>query len=230
MDKSKHGGTRQGAGRPRGSGRYHEPTQPRRLPVSLIPHVDQLLASYRANNGLTVGRLEDAPGPLRANDNRADGATPRQLIYGEPAAAMAVRVTEQYAIEPTIKLNLPLYASRVAAGFPSPAADYVEGRIDLNTLLVKHPAATFLVRVQGDSMIGAGIHPHDILIVDRSITPSDGRIVIAVLSGELTVKRLQTRADHVTLLPENPAYEPIVVNDNNEFMIWGVVTNVIHPL
>ncbi len=126
--------------------------------------------------------------------------------------------------------SLPLYAARVAAGFPSPADDYIEGKLDLNQHLVKHPAATFFVRVEGDSMIGAGIHSGDILVVDRSLKPCHGKIVIAVLDGELTVKRLEQRKGVLRLLPENNSYQAIEITDAMDFTIWGVVTNVIHSL
>lgn len=126
--------------------------------------------------------------------------------------------------------RLPLYAARVAAGFPSPADDYIEGKLDLNEHLVKHPAATFFVRVEGDSMIGAGIHSGDILVVDRSLKPRHGKIVIAVLDGELTVKRLEQRKGVLRLLPENNSYPIVEITDAMDFLIWGVVTNVIHSL
>lgn len=125
---------------------------------------------------------------------------------------------------------LPLYAARVAAGFPSPADDYIEGKLDLNEHLVKRPAATFFVRVEGDSMIGAGIHSGDILVVDRSLKPCHGKIVIAVLDGELTVKRLEQRKGVLRLLPENNSFPVVEITDAMDFMIWGVVTNVIHSL
>jgi DNA polymerase V len=125
---------------------------------------------------------------------------------------------------------LPLFSGKVAAGFPSPADDYVEKSLDLNELLVKKPAATFFVRAQGESMLGAGIHPNDILVVDRSIDPVPGKIVICALNGELTVKRLQRDKGHWQLTAENPAYADIVLHDELEMVIWGVVTNVIHPL
>jgi DNA polymerase V len=127
-------------------------------------------------------------------------------------------------------LPLTLYATRVAAGFPSPADDYVEGQLDLNSHLIKHPAATFFVRVAGDSMIGAGIHSGDILVVDRALEPVDGKIVIAVLDGELTVKRLRRRDGVVCLVAENEHYPLIPINEDMDFMIWGVVTSVIHQL
>ena len=118
----------------------------------------------------------------------------------------------------------------VAAGFPSPAEDYIEGKLDLNRHLIKHPAATFFVRVSGDSMIDAGIHPGDILIVDRSLEPADKKVVIAVIDGELTVKRIRIKKGRIYLMPENEKYKPIEIEKEMNFDIWGVVTNVIHPL
>jgi DNA polymerase V len=118
----------------------------------------------------------------------------------------------------------------VSAGFPSPAEDYVEGKIDLNRHLIKNPAATFLVRVTGDSMIGAGIHSGDVLVVDRSLEPTQDRIVIAVINGELTVKRIYHERKRLYLMPENPNYPPILVDEGMELQVWGIVTNVIHPV
>lgn len=126
--------------------------------------------------------------------------------------------------------QLPLYACPVSAGFPSPAEDYLEGKLDLNQYLVQHPAATFFVRVTGDSMIGAGIHAGDILIVDRSLEARDGKVVIAVVNGELLVKRLRLEKRKIYLASENPDYPPLVITDVMDFEVWGVVTNVIHPL
>ncbi|MCD2453603.1 translesion error-prone DNA polymerase V autoproteolytic subunit [Methylicorpusculum oleiharenae] len=125
---------------------------------------------------------------------------------------------------------LPLFSGKVAAGFPSPADDYVEKTLDLNELLVQKPAATFFVRAEGESMLGAGIHPNDILVVDRSLEPVPGRIVICALNGELTVKRLERKNEHWQLKAENPNYPDIVIFDTLELVIWGVVTTVIHLL
>jgi len=125
---------------------------------------------------------------------------------------------------------IPLYQSHIRAGFPSPAEDYIEKTLDFNEYLVKHPAATFTVKVAGNSMTGAGIHNGDLLIVDRAITPAHNRIVIAVLDGELTVKRLVRQGQKVFLAAENPEYSPIEVPPESNFEIWGVVTNVIHPV
>lgn len=126
----------------------------------------------------------------------------------------------------TIFLNL--YSSSVQAGFPSPADDYVEKTLDLNDHLIDHPAATFFVRVSGDSMMGAGIHHDDILVVDRSLQPKDRDIIIAVLNGELTVKRLKVGEGGTILRPENPDYPDISIHEEMDFCIWGVVTSVIH--
>jgi DNA polymerase V len=123
-----------------------------------------------------------------------------------------------------------LLEATVPAGFPSPAADYEQDQLDLNKHLVSNPAATFFVRVTGDSMIGAGIHHNDLLVVDRSLEPRDKSVVIAVLNGELTVKRIRMRNGKITLEPENHNYFPQEVTADTEFEVWGVVTSVIHKL
>ena len=130
----------------------------------------------------------------------------------------------------TISRELPLFSARVPAGFPSPADDYIDRALDLNEHLIRHPAATFFVRVSGDSMVGAGIHPGDILVVDRAEEPSHGKIIIAALNGELTVKRLSRHHDRICLTPENPAYAPIEVTPEMQFEVWGVVVHVIHTV
>jgi DNA polymerase V len=122
-----------------------------------------------------------------------------------------------------------LVAGSVCAGFPSPAADYTDVPLDLNTHLVKHPAATFFVRCAGDSMINAGIYTGDTLIVDRSVRPVDGSVIIANLAGDFTVKRLKLQGSHALLVPENPKYKPINTQAfGDDFIVWGVVTYVIH--
>jgi DNA polymerase V len=122
----------------------------------------------------------------------------------------------------------PLMSDAVAAGFPSPAEQYVEGPLDLNELLVHRPAATFFVRAVGDSMIGVGIHPGDILVVDRSLEAVDRAVVIAAVNGELTVKLLRRDQRGVRLEAANPAYRPIVLLDDMDTRIFGVVTALIH--
>jgi DNA polymerase V len=116
----------------------------------------------------------------------------------------------------------------VSAGYPSPADDYLDGALDLNQHLIKHPTATFFVRVAGASMLEAGIHSGDVLIVDRALTPSDGSVVIAVVNGELTVKRLVKRHGQLLLMPENHQYPPLAITETTAFEVWGVVTYVIH--
>lgn len=128
------------------------------------------------------------------------------------------------------EFHLPIYSCTVQAGFPSPADDYMEGKLDLNEHLVKHPSATFFVRAAGYSMIKAGIHPGDILVVDRSLEAKHGKIVIAVVDGQLTVKRLHKSVQDTYLMPENEEFEPIRFEEDSEVVIWGVVTNVLHEV
>lgn len=128
------------------------------------------------------------------------------------------------------KESLPFYLATVSAGFPSPAEDYIEKNLDLNEYLIKHPSATFFVRADGNSMSNAGIHSGDILIVDRALEPADNKIIIAVLNGELTVKRIRKVKDACYLVPEHDEYEPIAVTEEMDFQVWGVVTHVIHSL
>ena len=168
------GGSRLGAGRPKGQGKYKEPTKPIRIPESMVENV---------------------------------------LAFIEHGSC-----------------NIPLYACSVEAGFPSPADDFIEGKLDLNQHLIKHPTATFFVRASGDSMLGAGIHSGDILIVDRSITPRHGKIVIAAIDGQLTVKRFHQSSQGTFLQPENTEYSTIKLEEGNDVVIWGVVTSVIHQL
>lgn len=126
------------------------------------------------------------------------------------------------------ELALPLYLAQVAAGFPSPAEDYIDKKLDLNEHLIRNPAATFFVRAAGDSMRDAGISAGDILVVDRSLEPRDGAIVIAALDGELTVKRLRKKGEGLFLVPDNPDYPAIAVGPDADLTVWGVVTYVIH--
>jgi DNA polymerase V len=127
-------------------------------------------------------------------------------------------------------LRLPLVAARISAGFPSGMEDFIERKIDLNETLVQHESATYFIRVQGDSMTGAGIQDGDILIVDRSLEPENGKIVIAVLNGELTVKRIRRRGGKIFLHPENPKYAAYEVTSDTAFEVWGVVRHVIHTV
>lgn len=126
--------------------------------------------------------------------------------------------------------GLPLYLSPVEAGFPSPAEDYVDRRLNLHEHLVRNETATFFLRAHGDSMLGAGIHSGDLLIVDRSLEASHNRVVIAAIDGELTVKRIVRRSGKILLVPENPDYPEIDITEREYVYIWGIVTYVIHKL
>lgn len=124
---------------------------------------------------------------------------------------------------------LPLYSSRVPAGFPSPAEDHLGDTLDLHTLLVQRPAATFFVRVSGDSLHGVGVHDGDILVVDRSLQPADGQVIIAILDGEMTVKILSRRNGRVRLLAANPRYPDFELAEGQQLEVWGVVTALVRP-
>lgn len=180
ISKPPRGGPRPGAGRPSG-----EPSKVIRLPVSLVPAVQALVASRELPAGATLPH---------------------------PSAAPSKR---------------PLFGHKVKAGFPSPADDYVEAFLDLNEHLIEHKEATFFVQASGDSMTGAGIQEGNLLVVDRALEAQHGDVVIAVIDGELTVKRLDKRRGRIRLIAENPAYEPIELKDGQELSIWGVVTSVI---
>jgi DNA polymerase V len=127
------------------------------------------------------------------------------------------------------ELNLPLFSARVQAGFPSPADDHLERSIDLNEELIQHPAATFFVRVKGESMHDAGIQSGDILVVDRSLAPTDRKIVVAMIDGEFTVKRFRNQDGRIFLEAANDQFPKIEVSGDQELVVWGVVSFVIHP-
>ena len=125
---------------------------------------------------------------------------------------------------------VPLFGCPVPAGFPSPADDHLDPSFDLTHFLFRNPASTFLARVSGDSMTGAGIHPGDLVAVDRALRPGHGSIVVAVVEGEHTIKRLQLRAGTPWLVAENARYPPLPVSPETGLVVWGVVTHVIHSL
>lgn len=169
-------------------------------------------------------------------------------VFGEPTVVL--RVPESW--EPNLKAALaarkqgipagamrpemdfpaplPLFAYRVPAGFPSPAEDYVEGKLDLNRYIVEHEAATFYIRVQGHSMTGAGILDGDVIAVDRALEPRHRDIVLAVIDGELTVKEFSNQNGQVQLLAHNPDFKPIEIRHGQELTIWGVVAGVVRKL
>lgn len=153
--------------------------------------------------------------------------------FGEETKAIRVPVDKIEIIYKFISnqcYRLPFYQHTISAGFPSPADDDIEEMLDLNELLIKRPSATFFLKVAGSSMIKAGIHHNDILIVDRSIAPAHGKIVIASVNGELTVKRLSIQGNKTELVAENDDYPSINITEEMELAFWGVVTNVIHSL
>lgn len=138
-----------------------------------------------------------------------------------------MKIADFYQFDPDSEIILPLYSTKVSAGFPSPADDFIEQKLDLNQHLIKNPAATFLVKVAGESMVDASIHPGDILVVDRSVDAIDGKIIIAILDGDFTVKRFKKTDDTLFLIPESTQFSPIEITDDMDFEVWGVVTNII---
>ena len=127
-------------------------------------------------------------------------------------------------------LDIPFYQSNVPAGFPSPAENFMDLDLNLQDYLVQNPSATFCVRVTGDSMQNAGIFSGDVMVVDRSLEPKNNTIVLAVLDGEFTVKRIQKKGEELFLKPENKDFKPIKVTEEMNFQVWGVVTHIIHKL
>lgn len=130
------------------------------------------------------------------------------------------------ALSETI-LELPVISSGISAGFPSPAMDFIDLTIDMNKHLIKHPSATFYGRVKGMSMKDAGIHDGDLLVIDKSLQPKNNKIAVCYIDGDFTVKRIKIENDCIWLIPENEIYKPIKVTNENDFVIWGIVTHVI---
>ena len=124
-------------------------------------------------------------------------------------------------------LKIPYVDSGVSAGFPSPAMDFIETSIDLNKALSENPQATFYIKVEGNSMIDAGIDDKDVLVVDRSLEPQNNKIAICFIDGAFTVKRIKLQKKELYLMPENPKYNPIKINEENQLIVWGIVTYVI---
>ncbi len=186
-----HGGARLGAGRPKGSGKYKEPTKAIRVPEGSISYIKEFLENYP--DVTQVGSTTSNASNLNNNSSNIT------------------------------RLEIPLFSSSVAAGYPSPAEDHVEDTLDLNEYMVQRPDSTFMLRVEGESMKNAGIMPNDILVVDRSLKATHKKIVIAAIDGELTVKRLYHRGGLVKLQPENPAYPEIELESEADLVIWGIV-------
>ena len=180
------------------------------------------------------------------------GRKPGTGKYGEPTIAVRVPESKKEVVQAFVSalavnsaaghpsamraaanpapFSAPLFAHGVHAGFPSPADDYVSEALDLNDHLIAHKEATFFLRAKGHSMTGAGIQDGDLLVVDRSLNPVNRNVVIAVVDGEFTVKRLHKRGGKIRLLAENPDFAPIELKDGQELQIWGVVTSVIHRM
>ena len=133
-------------------------------------------------------------------------------------------------VESHSALRVPMMAWSAACGFPSPAEDYVDRPLDFNELLIEHPAATFAIRIEGESMTGAGIFPGDIAVVDRAREPVNGSIVLALLDGAFTVKRYRIKDGAVVLQAENPAFADMALADGQSFEVWGVITRSIRML
>jgi DNA polymerase V len=133
-----------------------------------------------------------------------------------------------YAADLSTVLELPVALTAISAGFPSPAEDHLELKLDLNRELIRHPNATFYGRVKGSSMIDAGIAEGDILVIDKSLEPKDGDIAVCFLDGEFTVKRISKREEGLFLMPANNEFKPIRISEESDFQVWGIVTYVIH--
>lgn len=141
-----------------------------------------------------------------------------------------LKVKEVFSVSDEDGKEITIVYPKVSAGFPSPAEDFFQERLDLNSYLIKHPASTFFVKVEGDSMVDAGIYNNDLLIVDRSLTPKENSIVIAAVNGELTVKKLKRVNGKLCLIPENKFYPLIELKDETDLRIWGVVIYSIHKI
>ena len=146
-------------------------------------------------------------------------ANPNQFLKNESISIFRPEVGEE--------LFLPVLSAGISAGFPSPAMDFMDVSIDLNQLMIKHPSATFFGRVQGTSMLDAGISDGDLLVIDRSLSPANNKIAVCFIDGEFTIKRIQKEVDCCWLMPANEKYKPIKVTNDNDFLVWGIVTHVI---
>lgn len=136
-------------------------------------------------------------------------------------------ILDIFSADTETELILPFVSEGISAGFPSPALDFIDLSIDLNKHLIKHPSATFYGRVKGDSLKNAGIHNGDLLIIDRSLEPINGKIAVCYIDGEFTAKRIKIEKTIIWLIAENENYQPIKVTKENDFLIWGIVTHVI---
>ncbi len=145
----------------------------------------------------------------------------------QPLKLHSSKTIDIYSALTETELSLPFVSEGISAGFPSPALDFVEITIDLNKHLIKHPSATFYGRVKGLSLKNAGISDGDLLIIDRSLEPVNGKIAVCYINGEFTAKRIKQTVNELWLMPENDDYKPIKIEEENHLIIWGVVTHVI---
>lgn len=140
------------------------------------------------------------------------------------------KILDIYSALTDTELELPLVSDGISAGFPSPALDFVDLSIDLNKHLIKHPSSTFYGRVKGESMKDDGINNGDLLVIDKSLNPTNGKIAVCYIDGEFTIKKIKLEKDFCWLIPANENYKPIKVTADNDFLIWGIVTHVIKSL
>jgi DNA polymerase V len=201
----KHGGSRPGAGRKQNSGKFKEPTQSVRIPMRALALVTDWLEQLKHSNTSVL---------------------PNTFPFLKNLSGMSI-----IPIAPSpAPVQMPFYDCSVSAGFPSPADDSFGITMDLNKHLVQNAPATFFVRTSGDSMLNAGIHDGDLLVVDRSLTAKHQDIVIAAVNGDLTVKRLMHNSGMTILQAENPEFSNIELTEDMAVSLWGVVTSVIHSL
>ncbi len=147
-----------------------------------------------------------------------------------PLKLHAGNLIDIFSADTESELMLPFVNEGISAGFPSPALDFVDLSIDLNKHLIKHPSATFYGRVKGESLKNAGVSDGDLLVIDRSLEPINGKIAVCFIDGEFTAKRIKKSKLELWLMPENDDYEPIKITEDNNFVVWGVVTHVIKSL
>jgi DNA polymerase V len=148
----------------------------------------------------------------------------------KPAQIHKSGTLEFFSVSTEEALDLPMTEAGIHAGFPSPAEDFTDISIDLNRELIRNPSATFYARVKGNSMLDAGIHDGDLIIIDKSMEPADGKIAVCFIDGEFTIKRIKVERDCCWLMPANEEFSPIRVTEENDFLVWGIVIHVIRSL
>lgn len=209
------GGKRAGSGRPKGTGKYGEPTKAIRVPQGSVSCIKDFLKNeYSLENSSNI-KLSVKKNSLQKDKQYSDA--PAQI-----KSNVVILGDAKNSLENPVQ-SIPLFSSKISAGLPSFADDDLDNSIDLNNYLVEKPNSTFMLKVQGMSMRDAGILPDDVLIVDRSQRATHNKIVIAALDGQLTVKRLFKRTGILKLIPENPDYPEILIQEESDLVIWGVV-------